>query len=347
MLFSETIGNDVLKKSLIQMVQSNRLSHAILFCEENGGGAFALASALAQYVNCRDRKETDSCGVCSSCHKYGKLIHPDLHFAFPVSTGKDLSDSEKKAPISDYFLRQFRELAVSNPYFTEQDLYEAIGIEAKNSNISVNESKRIFDKLSLRAAEGTYKVMIIFLPEKMNADAANKLLKIIEEPPVRTLFLLISHNPERILKTIRSRCQRIDLKPLSTQERISAGAVQDNPLMREKITAILDASLRRSIADIFPLWEDLAEAGREQQKEFCLYAESFLRKIFLASCGMETLAEPVEEERALINEFAGRIRKDSYEMVLKAFDKVLSDIGSNVNSKLVFCDLCNYLLLTL
>ena len=221
MRFSEIIGNDALKEQLVRMVRAGRLGHAILLTEENGGGAFACARALAQYVNCREQGPEDSCGVCPSCHKYQKLIHPDLHFVFPVSSSNLLSESEKKGPVSDYFLAPFKELALANPYFTEQMLYDAIGIENKSGLISVNEARRIFEKLSLRAAEGSWKTMIIYLPEKMNLDAANKLLKLLEEPPLGTLFLLVSHNPERLLPTIRSRCQAIALQPLTREQRRS------------------------------------------------------------------------------------------------------------------------------
>ena len=235
MRFSEIIGNDALKAQLMRMVRGNRLGHAILFTEENGGGGFAFALALAQFVNCREPQESDSCGTCPSCHKYQKLIHPDLHFVFPVSSSNALSESEKKGPISDYFLPAFRELALANPYFTEQALYDAIGIENKSGLISVNEAKRIFEKLSLRAAEGLWKTMIIYLPEKMNLEAANKLLKLLEEPPQGTLFLLVAHNPERLLSTIRSRCQLIALKPLSREERrrTAGGRDGDNAEFRE------------------------------------------------------------------------------------------------------------------
>ena len=278
MRFSEIIGNDELKASLVRMVTAGRLGHAILFTEENGGGAFAFALALAQYVNCIGERNEDSCGVCGSCHKYQKLIHPDLHFVFPVSSAASLSESEKKAPISDYFLPAFRELALANPYFSEQELYDTLGIENKSGLISVNEARRIFEKLSLRAAEGIYKTMVIFLPEKMNLDAANKLLKLLEEPPQGTLFLLVSHNPERLLPTIRSRCQHIALKPLSRQQR-RAMAAPDNAELREIAVSMLEAGLAKNLAAMFPQWEMLADLGREKQREFCLYFENYIRKI--------------------------------------------------------------------
>ena len=348
MRFSEIIGNEALKESLVKMVQGNRLGHAILFTEENGGGAFAFALALAQYVNCRDRQGADSCGVCSSCHKYQKLIHPDLHFVFPVSSSNALSESEKKGPISDYFMPAFKELALANPYFTEQQLYDAIGIENKSGLISVNEARRIFEKLSLRAAEGEWKTMILFLPEKMNLDAANKLLKLLEEPPQGTLFLLVSHNPERLLPTIRSRCQPIRLLPLTREQRKrTGGAPPDDPEFREIARSLLEAGLAKRILDLFPQWEMLADLGREKQREWCLYMENYIRKTYLVARGLDDLADLTPQEEATIRGFAARIKPSFYEKAFAALEGTLAAIGSNVNPKLTFCDLGNQLLLAL
>ena len=348
MRFSEIIGNEALKESLVKMVQGNRLGHAILLTEENGGGAFAFALALAQYVNCRDRQGDDSCGVCSSCHKYQKLIHPDLHFVFPVSSSNALSESEKKGPISDYFLPAFRELVLANPYFTEQQLYDAIGIENKSGLISVQEARRIFEKLSLRAAEGAWKTMIIFLPEKMNLDAANKLLKLLEEPPQGTLFLLVSHNPERLLPTIRSRCQPIRLLPLTReQRRLTGGTAPDDAEFREIARSLLEAGLAKRIIDLFPQWEMLADLGREKQREWCLYMENYVRKIYLVANGLHDLADLSPQEEATIRDFAAKIKPAFYEKAFAALEGTLAAIGSNVNPKLTFCDLGNRLLLAL
>jgi DNA polymerase-3 subunit delta' len=349
MRFSEIIGNSELKEQLVRMVRAQRLGHAILFVEESGGGGFAFALALAQYVNCREPEEDDACGVCPSCHKYQKLIHPDLHFVFPVSSSSQLSESEKKAPLSDYFLPAFRELALANPYFTEQELYDAIGIENKSGLISVHESRRIFEKLSLRAAEGAWKTMLIYLPEKMNLDAANKLLKLLEEPPAGTLFLLVSHQPERLLPTIRSRCQAIVLKPLSREERrrIAGGRDSDNAEYREIAKSLLEAGLAKRIIDTFPQWEMLADLGREKQREWCLYMEQYIRKIYLVARGLDSLADLSEPEEATIRGFAARIKPTFYEKAFTALEATLAAVGSNVNPKLAFCDLSNRLLLAL
>lgn len=349
MCFSEIIGNEELKQQLVRMVVTNRLGHALLLVEENGGGGFAFALALAQFVNCREPGATDACGECPSCHKYQKLIHPDLHFVFPVSSSSQLSESEKKAPVSDYFLPAFRELALANPYFTEQELYDAIGIENKSGLISAAEARRIFEKLSLRAAEGQWKTMILYLPEKMNLEAANKLLKLLEEPPQGTLFLLVSHQPERLLPTIRSRCQAIALKPLIREERRRAAGDRDgdNAEYREIAKSLLEAGLAKRIADTFPQWEMLADLGREKQREWCLYMEQYLRKIFLVARGLDDLADLSPQEAEAARDFAARIKPAFYEKAFTALDAALAAVGSNVNPKLTFCDLSNRLLLAL
>ena len=353
MKFEEIIGNDELKRLLPQMVREGRLPHAVLFTEEGCWGAMAFALALAQYVNCERVQaaggsgEADSCGVCDSCHKYNKLIHPDLHFVFPVSAGKGLSESEKKAPISDYFLPAWRDLLLRKPYFSEQELYDAIDIENKSGIITVNEAKRIIEKLSLRAFEGEYKTMIIYLPERMNADAANKLLKLIEEPPLGTLFLLVSHNPERILQTIRSRCQRIQLKPLSREERQAAGlSAAANPEFSEILRQLLSVSLDKKLIDTFPMWESLSEMGRERQRDWCLYAEQSIRTIYLVASSLEALADPDDGEAEQLRNFARKLNPAFYEKAFKALESALSSIDSNVNAKLTFCNLSNIFLLS-
>ena len=348
MQFANVIGNSELKQQLAQMVRGGRLSHAILLCEDGQWGAMAVAVALAQLLNCTGPHEDDSCGTCDSCHKYGKLIHPDLHFVFPTASAKGLSESEKKAPVSDYFMNQWRELLLADPYFSEQELYDALGIENKSAGISVHESKRIFEKLSLRAFEGEYKTLIIYLPEKMNAEAANKLLKLLEEPPVGTVFILVSHASENLLSTIRSRCQRINLRPLSHEEEAQAGIARTiDPEYHELTTTLLKACLAKDLLATFPVWEAVAEMGREKQREWVSYTEDFLRKMMLTADGMAQIACPLPEERAVIEDLCGKVKPTFYEKGFKALESTLTGIAANVNPKLLYCNLCNTLLLAM
>lgn len=345
MRFSQVIGNDGLKASLAQMVDSGRLSHAILLCCEDGGSGFALALALAQYVNCREHVGNDSCGVCPSCHKYEKLIHPDLHFVFPVNKSSDLDKSESKAPISDYFLDKFRKLAAENPYFTESGLYEALNVDEKSCGISVAEAHKIAAKLSLRSFEGEYKTMIILLPERMNAEAANKLLKTLEEPAPGTLFILVSKKPERLLQTIRSRCQSIQVKPLSKAQKEALPSV--TPVgndYADLLAKLIEAGIGKKLSDTFEIWEVLAAKSKEQQKEFCIYAENYLRNLFLAANQLQSLADTDDEDMLSL---AKRIKPEFYEKAAVLFDRALAAIENNGNPKLVFCNLCNRILLYL
>lgn len=347
MKFTDIIGNTQLKDSLLQMVDSDRLPHALLFSEDGAWGALPLAVALAQYVNCGRHKDGDSCGECPSCHKFGSLQHPDLHFAFPVASAKKLSEAEKKAPVSDYFLQEWRDLLLSNPYFGENDFYDAMGIEGKSGIIGVHEARRIFEKLSLRPFEGDYKTMIIYLPERMNQEASNKLLKLIEEPPFGTLFILVSHAPEKIISTIRSRCQPIRLSPLTKDERMAAGIGSGfNSEYNEIIIRLLDMSLKKSLIDTFPVWEALAEMGREKQREWCVYAENYIRKIYMVASSVASLSESDADEEKDIARYASQLKGTFYERAFDSLEKALVSIDSNVNSKLTFCNMCNIIFLS-
>lgn len=348
MLFGDVIGNASVKESLSRMLEAGRMGHAILFCEEDGGGAFPLAVALAQKVNCTGPSGHDSCGECPSCHKYGKLIHPDLHFVFPVSKSQSLSESEKKAPVSEYFLEKFRSFALGNPYFTEQELYDALGLDSNNTGISVNEAANISRTLSLRSSEGLYRTVVIYLPEKMNVSAANKLLKLLEEPPAGTLFLLISHKPERMLETIRSRCQIVNLAPLSREERSRvSGESVGNPEYASLVGTLLEAGLAKKVIDTFPVWEAVSAKDREKQKEFCLYACRYIRDIFLFSKGLESLTSVPQELEPVIRSFSSRIKPSFYQKAFAKLESALAAVEGNSNAKLNFCDLCNQILLIL
>lgn len=195
MQFKDIIGLNSVKKQFIQTVKENRVSHAQLLIGPEGVGKLPLAIAFAQYVSCLDKKEDDSCGQCSSCKKYQKLIHPDLHFVFPVVKGKGITN-----PVSDNFIENWRKQFETDPYFDLSDWYQSIGVDNAQGLIYSGESNEIIRKLSLKTYEAEYKVMIIWLPEKMHRTCANKLLKMIEEPPSKTLFIMVSEEPIKSLK---------------------------------------------------------------------------------------------------------------------------------------------------
>lgn len=209
MLFADIIGQNEVKQRFIRSVQERRIPHAQLICGIEGIGKLPLALAYAQYICCEHRTPTDSCGVCPSCVKFAKLAHPDLHFVFPV-----IKPAGKSTVVCDDFLPDFRSYVVENHYFSVNSWFEQIGGSGKQGMIYSNESEEIIRKLSLKTYESEYKIMIIWQPEKMHNTCANKLLKILEEPPEKTVFLLVSDAPDEIITTILSRAQRINVPPI-------------------------------------------------------------------------------------------------------------------------------------
>ena len=215
MLFSDIIGQEATKEQLRKSVREGRVPHAQLFAGISGIGKLQLALAYAQYLNCPHRTEEDSCGTCPTCLQFKHLQHPDLHFAFPIV--KDDSHD-----VCDDFVDKWREIILTNGYFDLDDWHKALGVETKQSMIYEKESGEILRKLSLKPYGDGYKVMIIWQPEKMNASSANKLLKLLEEPPAQTVFLLVSEHPEQLLSTIQSRVQTIRVPRLETKTVIQA-----------------------------------------------------------------------------------------------------------------------------
>jgi len=213
MQFSQIIGQDEVKKSFIRTVAEQRIPHAQLLRGKEGIGKLALAIAYAQYICCENKGANDSCGVCPACVKYKKLAHPDLHFVFPI-----IKPANKLSVVCDDYISDFREMILKNHYFSMNDWYERISNDGKQGVIYSNESQEIFRKLNLKTYESEYKIMIIWLPEKMNGTCANKLLKILEEPPEKTVFLLVSNKPEEIITTILSRTQHINIPKLSDKD---------------------------------------------------------------------------------------------------------------------------------
>lgn len=221
MLFSQILGQEAIKNRLIRTVSEQRIPHAQLFRGPEGAGKLALAIAYAQYICCEDKKANDSCGLCPSCVKYAKLAHPDLHLVFPV-----IKPAGKNSVVCDDFVADFREMVSENPYFGVEEWFMKISGDAKQGMIYANESQEIIRKLSLKTYESEYKVMIIWLPERMNLSCSNKLLKILEEPPEKTIFLLVSNHPDEIIPTILSRTQHLNIPALGTDE--IAGALLEN-----------------------------------------------------------------------------------------------------------------------
>ena len=209
MYFKDIIGQDNAIALLSSAVAEGRVPHAQLICGGEGTGKLTLAIAYARYLCCTRRNGQDACGECPSCKKFDKLAHPDLHFAFPIYK-KDSS----KTPYSDDFIDKWRQAVAENPYMTLNQWMEYIGAENQQGLIYTSQSEEIIRKLTLKSSEGGYKVMVIWMAEKMNVECANKLLKMIEEPPAQTVFLLVTENPDLLLPPIQSRVQRLALRPI-------------------------------------------------------------------------------------------------------------------------------------
>ena len=226
-MFKDVIGHEDIKQRLITSLRTGRISHAQLFAGETGYGSLALALAFAQYVFCTGDKKEDACGECPSCRKIQKYIHPDLHFVFPVVR-------KTKSPVSDEYINEWRRLLTRTNYFGLEEWYTEMGVEDNaQAAIYTEESDNILRKLNLKSFESDYKILVMWLPEKMNPECSNKLLKIIEEPFDKTLFLMVSEHPEQIINTIQSRLQRIHIPPLH-QEQIQRQLIAEKGIAAQK-----------------------------------------------------------------------------------------------------------------
>ena len=314
---------------LRQMAGSGRIPHAMLLHENDGGGAYPI---LLDFLD----------EVYGHNPRVKKLIHPDIHFVFPVA-GPD-------KPISERFIGAWRELLLENPCFFENELYTAIGIDSKQSLISVYEARNILENLSLSAVEGGYRTVVVYLPEKMNPQAANALLKMVEEPPENTLFLLVTHQPEKVLTTIFSRCLFLRIPPLTREEdrEVHAKEGAENNELFDLFHDLLDALVRKDLLGALEAGDAVADLGsREKQKRFCRVASEMLRNIFLLQQGLPDLADILGDERPFYEEMAAKLRKNFSRQALAALDRVLLLLERNVNQKILFTDLVNRLYMIL
>ena len=351
MRFADIIGNASVAKSLVSMADSGRVAHAMLMYENEGCGALALALAYVQYLNCANPSNGDSCGECPSCRQMSKLIHPDVHFVFPVNKGTKVSEDK---PTSESYLKYWRELVLEDPYFSETDLQKAIGIESKVGLIAVAEAKAIISKLSLASVTDGYKAVIFYLPEKMNQETANRLLKMVEEPPQKTLFLFITHAPEKVLQTIFSRCQSIRVMPLSKEEAALVEAQRPQKDMDEYnqsmdlFSDLMNALMSKDLMGALECAEVMSALdSREKQKGFCTFAADCIRKIFMLQQKLPQLAGISAQEEEFYRKIAGSAAKTFCSRTITNIEKAVAMIDRNVNSKIVFCDLVNRMFLSI
>lgn len=351
MRFSEIIGNAEVAKALSSMADNGRVAHAMLLYENEGCGAMALALAYIQYLNCSNPSDGDSCGECPSCRQMSKLIHPDVHFVFPVNKGPRTTDDK---PTSESYIKYWRELVLANPYFKEADLQKAIGIESKNGLIAVAEARSIITKLSLTAVADGYKAVVFYLPEKMNQETANRLLKMVEEPPEKTIFIFITHAPEKVLQTIFSRCQSIRVLPLSKEETEKVKELnpfddkEEYVFFRDLFSDLMNAVVERDLMTALECGESLAALeSREKQKAFCAFASECVRKIFLVQRKMPQLAVISSDEEEFYSSIAARCGGRFCTSAVAEIEKVVAMIDRNVNSKILFTDLVNRMFLSI
>ena len=364
MQFQKIVGQEKVKQRLIKSVNENRISHAQFLTGPSGVGKLALAIAYAQFVNCTNRQPNDSCGSCPSCKKYGKLIHPDLHFVFPV-----VSSPKFDKPVSDNYIAQWRELLLSSPYFNLQQWLDFIGSENKQGLISKNESVEVLRKLNLKTFEAEYKIMIIWQPDKMNAVAANKLLKLIEEPPDKTLFLLVGEDQEKLLKTILSRTQiipvpRIDQPSMhhylvteyeireedaASFVNLSQGSLiearnhiqssEDSLFNFEQFTQLMRLCYKKDVIEINTWVDEMARIGREKQKSLFTYALRLIRESFMLNQQQNSLAYLAQKEKDFATKFSPFINERNTGKIYEHLNLAHYHIERNGYAKLIFMDL--------
>lgn len=369
MLFSQVIGQHEIKERLVQTVRDNRVAHAQLFFGGEGFGKLSLAIAYAQFVNCRDSNRFatgDSCGKCPSCIKYNKLIHPDLHFIFPVATNKDV----KEKPVSKNFIHAWRKFLIENEYFVSlNEWYDKIEIEKKQAGISVHDCNEIIRTLSYTSYESEYKVMIIWMVEKLNYQAAPKLLKILEEPPDKTLFILISEQTDQIITTILSRlllikipkieeqilvdaCQRklkmsheealtvVHIANGSYKEAIRlAGQAETRKVYFEKFVAWMRMCWAPDIPKIVAFTDEMSRDTRESNKSFLQFGLSLLRNCLVLNYVDKKFVRTRYEEEKFSSDFSKFVHKDNIVQFSDEFNKAVMHIERNVHTGMVFMDL--------
>ena len=364
MLFREIIGQSEIQQQLIQTVSENRIPHAQLFTGPEGSGKLPLAIAYAQYINCTNKQGDDACGECPSCKKIQQLAHPDLHFVFPVKRA-----SESKPETSDDYISQWRDELLENPYISPRRWYRRLNLENKQGIIPASESNSILHKLNFKSYEAEYKIMIIWLPERMHPSTANKLLKLIEEPPPKTLFLLVSENADMLLPTILSRTQKIRVPAIddpsllaAIQEQYSLEEEKAREVVHlakgnylsaihfiqtdeeaqanfERFVSLMRLAYKKDMVGLLNWTEDLAPAGRENLKSFFHYAARMIRENFMMNLQMGQIVYLTEEEKNFSSRFSQFINSKNARKIYEELNRAYRDIQMNAHAKTILMDL--------
>jgi len=362
MLFADVIGQEQIKERLRQTVREGRISHAQLFMGPEGCGKLALAFAYAQYLQCEARTPSDACGKCPSCLKHAKFIHPDLHLVFPVVK------TETRSPVSDDFIKEFRTAILENPYLNLNTWISSIANENKQGGIFEAESNEIIRKISLKSFEAEYKIMIIWMPERMNTQCANKLLKLLEEPPAKTVFILVTEDAGSLLPTVVSRCQLLKIPPVASADirtalqkkgiqdpvlteithlangnylkaLIYAGQAQTDTLNFEYFTRWMRLCYKRDLVSLVPFIDELHALGREKQKEFLSFCLRLIRENFMLTAETKEVALMTPEEESFSEKFHPFINEKNIPFLSEELSKAYFQIENNANAKILFLSL--------
>ena len=365
MYYDDIIGQDDIKNRLQQDIADGRVPHASLFCGPAGSGKLPMALAFAASLLCEQPEEGRPCGHCRSCHMTSSWVHPDLHFSFPVVKPRGKSGEIT----SDFYLPQWRRLISTTPYFEAREWLRCMDVENQQAMIYAAESDAIIQKLSLTSSQGGWRVVLMWHPELMNASAANKLLKILEEPPIRTAFLLVSDHPDRLLPTIISRTRRVAFLPLpaaaiaselcnhrgleETDARAIAHIAQGS--FTQALTLLTSAETDLVFFDLFVLlmrlsymrktkdmheWaEQVASWGRERQKDFLQYCQRQIRENFICNFHLPQLNYQTLREAQFSVRFARFVNERNVAGIMNELSAAQRDIEQNVNPRMVFFDL--------
>lgn len=360
MHFDSVVGQQEIKNKLKHAIANGRISHAVLISGKTGYGILPLGMAYANEVLCHYAQDGQSARV-----KCDKLVHPDLHLFFPVNS----TDSVKDKPVPAHFLAEFRSAFIENPYINLYQWLSYLGIENKQGLLSVYAAAEINQALALKSYEGGYKIVLIWMPERLNIAAANKLLKILEEPPEKSLFVLVSEEPEQLLPTILSRCQTIRVPPLSEKEIVEAlktrfgveesaaksialmsdgdltlaleaiGENQENLAFKSRFQEWMRMVYGRKIWDVIRFVDELSKMGRERQKQFLAYGLHIFRECLIANYGSASLSRLDGEEADFVSKFSPFINSANSLFIIDAFETASYHVERNANPKILFMDL--------
>ena len=359
MIFDQVIGQKEAQERLLQLVREERLPHALMFCGPAGCGKMALAVGFAKYLL--------SQGPRANSQMIDKLEHPDLHFTYPTIKLPSMGSDHK--PVSDDFAHEWHDFIMAGLYFTMAEWMEQMGGENQQAIITAGESDALTRKLSLKSSQGGYKVSVIWLPERMNIECANKLLKLLEEPPLQTVFLLVCQEPEQLLETIRSRVQRIDIKRINEEDirqalmerrglseeqaqrisRMAGGswlaalemlsADSENELFLDMFQMLMRLAYQRKVKDLKAWSEQMASMGREKQKRFLNYFLRLVRENFMYNFQQQELCYMTQREEDFAKNFARFINEANVLPISDLIIRAIRDIGQNANAKIVFFDM--------